>query len=145
MGEGGLCPGKVCPEGSLSRGSLSKGVSVQEDLCPGGSLSMGGLCPGGFLSRGVSVQEGLCRGGLCPRGLCPRGLCLGISVRGDLCPERSLSGRPPCTVTCGRYASYWNAFLFSLNFVAAQSEYWILYEAIWKLCSFRFRTNINEP
>ena len=48
-----------------------------------------------------------------------------VSVRGSL-SRRSLFGgegslsrrppgqRPPCTVTCGRYASYWNAFLFSL-------------------------------
>ena len=38
----------------------------------------------------------------------------GISVQGGLCPGGSLSGRPLCTVKCGQYASYWNAF-FSLN------------------------------
>ena len=80
------------------------GISVQgRGLCPGeGSLSRGGvsvqgrgLCPGeGFLSRGeVSVQGGgLCLGDLC-RGR-------GFSVQGD-----------PGKVMCGRYASYWNAFL----------------------------------
>ena len=49
---GGLCPGGLCP-----------GVSVQGDLCPGGSVSRG------FLSRGDS----LCPGGLCqgdPLQLC---------------------------------------------------------------------------
>ena len=53
----------------------------------GQSLSMrGSLSGGGSLSTGVSVQEG------------------GGSVWGD---------RDPNTVTSGRYASYWNAFLFS--------------------------------
>ena len=40
-------------------------------------------------------------------GLCP----------GGLCPGKFLSVRPPNTVTCGRYASYWNAFLFSFEFI----------------------------
>ena len=51
-----------------------------------GSLS-GGLCPVVSLSMGVSIQ--------------------GVSVWG------SLSWRPP-TVTRGRYASHWNAFLLLL-------------------------------
>ena len=38
-------------------------------------------------------------GDLCPGGLCPGG----VSVQGGL-----FQGPPP-TVTCGRYASYWNA------------------------------------
>ena len=68
------------------------------------SVHRGGLCPsmqhrshdqGGSLSGGVSVQGG---------GLCPRG---------------SPSGRPPLnTVTRGRYASYWNAFLLFFSLVA---------------------------
>ena len=70
----------LCREGR----SLSRDASVQGSLCPGGSMSKWGLCPGG---GGVFVQEG----GLCPRGLCP--------------------GRPPSTVKSGRFASYWNAFL----------------------------------
>ena len=67
------------------------------------------------------------------KGLCPEvgGLCLGV---GGLCPGvwvGSLSGggeslsrgvsvretpptETPRTVTCGQYASYWNAFLISL-------------------------------
>ena len=36
---------------------------------------------------------------------------MGISVKGDLCPGGLCQG-DPCTATCGRYASYWNAFLF---------------------------------
>ena len=78
----GLCPGGLCPGVSLSRG--------------------GGLCPG----VGVSVQgwESLSRGGLCLGGsLSSGGLCPGgVSVRET--PRR--------TITCGWYASYWNAFLF---------------------------------
>ena len=59
---------------------------LQVSVCLGGvSVSV----QGGSLSRGVSVQ----------RGLCPRG---------------SLLQTPPRTVTSGRYASYWNAFLFDL-------------------------------
>ena len=56
----------------------------------------------GFCPRGVSVLGG----GLCPGGcLCPE---QGVSVQGGmgLCQED-----PSCTVTCGRYASYWNTFL----------------------------------
>ena len=54
-GGGGVhCPGggRRCPGGYLSRG-----VSVREDLCPGGSLF------GGSLSKGVSVREDLCPAG----------------------------------------------------------------------------------
>ena len=66
-------------------------------LCPGG-VSVWGLCPG------VSVQEGsLSKGSLCPGGVSFQGesLSRGVSVR-----------ETPHTVTYGRYASYWNAFLF---------------------------------
>ena len=65
------------------------GVSVQGGLCPGGSRSRG-LCTGGW----VSVQ-----GGLSSRGSLSRGE--------GFCQEY-----PPCMVKSGRYASYWNAFLF---------------------------------
>ena len=90
--EGGLCPGGEagrCPEGvSGQGGSLSRwGVSVQvRSLCPGGrSLSRWG---GGSLSRWGEI--------LCPGG---------FSVQESLCQG------DPRRVTCGRYASYWNAFL----------------------------------
>ena len=90
----------LCPEGvSVKRGSLSGGVSVQGSLSREVSVQ-GCLCPereslssGGSLSRGVSVQ----------RGLCPEG----VSVQRGLCQG------DPHTVMCGRYASYWNAFLFN--------------------------------
>ena len=52
-----------------------------------GDLCPGGLCPGGSLSRGrVGVKGGLCPGGLCQIN--------------------------PHSINSGRYASYWNAFLF---------------------------------
>ena len=70
----------------------------------GGSLSRGDLCPWGSLSKGVSVQ---------------RISVQGISVKGSL--SRGVSVREtPRTVTSGRYASYWNAFLLLLEFVYFQ-------------------------
>ena len=79
------------------------GVSVQgRGLCPG----EGSLCPGeGSLSRGgVSVQgRGFCPGerSLSREGVSVWGISVGgVSVQGD-----------PGKVMCGRYASYWNAFL----------------------------------
>ena len=57
------------------------------------------LFMGESLSRGVSVQRG--------------SLSRGVSVWGSLSRET-----PHChTVTCGRYASYWNAFLLKVDFV----------------------------
>ena len=98
--------------GSLSRGSLSMGVSVHRVSVQGVSVQgisiQGGLCPGrgslsvslwGSLSRGYLSSESLSRGSL-SRGLCPR---RGVPVR-----------EIPRTVTCGWYASYWNAFLLKV-------------------------------
>ena len=72
---------------------FAKVMFSQVSVCP-----QGGLCPGG----GVPVQGGLCLG----RSLSGRPLSGGSLSRGDLCQA------DPRTVTCGRYASYWNAFLF---------------------------------
>ena len=55
-------------------------------LCPGGSLS------GGFLSGRPSWTE-----------------------RHTPDREKPSGQRPPCTVMGGRYASYWNAFLFPMH------------------------------
>ena len=57
----------------------------------------------GSMSRGVSVQGGLCPGGLSPG----ESLSRGTSVDRD----------PPGTVKSGRYASYWNAFLYNSKFL----------------------------
>ena len=94
----------LCPQGCLCSGGLCAG-----GLCLVGVSVQGVYVQGGSLSRLVSVQGGLCLGGLCPGDLCPQGdLCAGrVSVQGG----GSLSGRPPCMVKSGRYASYWNAFL----------------------------------
>ena len=118
-----VCPWGVSVRGSLSRGFLSRvlcpgrvsvpGVSAQRDLCPGG-LCPGGLCPGGVSVQGVSLQG------------------VGVSIQSGLCPGGSLSGRPsPHMVTCGRYVSYWNAFLHlrscftSLMSLGHMLKYWI--------------------
>ena len=103
-----VCEGNVFTDVCLSTwGSLFRG-----GFCPGG-LYPGGLCPGGPLSRGVSIQgKGLYPGegslsrervSVQGKGLCPGegSLSRGVSVR-----------ETPHTVTCGWYASYWNAFLF---------------------------------
>ena len=69
--------------------------------------------------QGDAAQEGLCPGGPCP-GVSVWGVSAkGISVQGDLCPggslsRGSLSWIPSVTVTCVRYASYWNALLVRL-------------------------------
>ena len=128
-----LCPGGSLSRGSLPRGSLSRGlcprrwlsrrVFVQGGLCSGGSLFKGGLCPGVVSVQGslcpwvVSVQEALSRGSL-SMGL---SLSRGISVQGlslfrgmSLSKEGLCHGDPP-TVMSRRYASFWNAFFFSLN------------------------------
>ena len=72
----------------------------------------------------VSVQGGLCLGGSLSREVSFQGVSvLGVSVQGGLCPGGSMSrgvsvwrevSVRPHTVTSGRYASYWNAFLFPL-------------------------------
>ena len=85
------------------KGASAQGVSVQRDLCPGGFLSSGVSVRGGFLSR-----EGFCPGRVSVQGW---------SLSGGLCPEGSLSGRSPDTVTCGWYTSYWNAYLFMKLFI----------------------------
>ena len=124
----GLCLSRggglgLCPGGSLSRGVSVPGGSLSRGLCPRGVSVQEGLCPGGSLSRG-SLSRGSLSGVLCPEGgICPRGgLCPGrgvyLQAGGSL--SRGVSVREtPHTVTSGRYASYWNAFLFRRNFTAA--------------------------
>ena len=72
---------------------------------PGGSAP-GGVCSEGLLSGVVCSQRGAwLGGGAGPRGFAPGG-CLvwgvGTTTRDYYC--------------CGRYASYWNAFLFTIIF-----------------------------
>ena len=79
---------------------LFTGVYVQRGI----SVHWGRLCPGLVsLSEGVSVW--------------------GVSVYREIFVHgASLSGRLPRTVTCGRYASYWNAFLFAISFDCVKSD-----------------------
>ena len=89
---GGLCPGR----------SLSAGLHPR-DLCLGGaltwgSLSRGGQCPGWLMSRIVSVQGDVFPGGLCQ------------GDHGDPPAQR------PPTIKSRRYAYYWNAFFFKIDF-----------------------------
>ena len=75
----------------------------------------------------VSVQEDLCLGGSLSRGsLSVRGLCLGGSLLGKPptrtpppYPSRGPPTRtpPPRTVKSGQYTSYWNAFLLNVIFL----------------------------
>ena len=65
----------------------------------------------------VSVQGVSVKGALCPGGLCPGGISVqGVSVQEVSVQGGSLSRRPPSMVTCGWYASYWNAFLLLFAF-----------------------------
>ena len=64
----------------------------------GGSPSGGFSIPGGAPSGGVSIWGGSPSGGFSIRG--------GLSIRS----------------MCGRYASYWNAFLLFFNSTAGMSE-----------------------
>ena len=83
---------------------FAKVLFSQVFICPQGRVFVqGGLCPGGLCPR-VSVQGGLCSGCLCPGGLCLWGLF----------PGGSPSGRTPVMVKSGRYAYYWNAFVFKV-------------------------------
>ena len=141
FGGGSLCPSMHHRSHNQACHCLGEQASVQGDFCPRRSLSRGGSekgspCLGGLCigvsAQGVSVWEGLCPGGSLSRGSLSGGLCLGVSVQGGLCLGGSLSlgslcrpslsrgslsggsGRPPRTVTSGRYAPDWNTFLFQV-------------------------------
>ena len=78
---------------------------------PGGCL-LPGVCvsgPGGVCSRQVSAPRGVSAPGVSAPGgcVCSRGSTRGVVPGGD----------PPDGYCCGRYASYWNAFLLSKSFL----------------------------
>ena len=81
-------------------------------VCPGGGAwSCGGFCSGGGAwSRGVPGLGGVCSGGHLVWGVVPGPG--GVSAPGGWggCPVET----PQDSYCCGRYASYWNAFLFDL-------------------------------
>ena len=109
---------RVCD--SVHRGVLSQHalqVVSQHALQRGGCLLPGGSALGGLPALGVCAPGGSAPGGPAPgrsaprgvpalaEGVCSQGRCLlwGVPALGGYC--------------CGRYASYWNAFLFCKMFV----------------------------
>ena len=101
----------VCPQGGLCMMLLPAWLTgpmfFPGDLCPGGSLSKGSL------SREVSVQ-GISVQGVSIQGACVQGVSVQGGLSGGVCQGEPPGQRPPCTMTRGPYASYWNAFLFVL-------------------------------
>ena len=97
---------------SIRGGSPSQGgFSIQGGSPSGGSPSGGVLHPGGFSIRGGSPSEGVLHpGGFSIWGGSPSG---GFSIWGASPSGGWLSIRS----MCGRYASYWNAFLFNNHFI----------------------------
>ena len=87
-GGGSSIQGDLHPRGSPSVGSLSRG-SLSSGSLSRGSLSRG-VSVWGSLSRGVSIQ-----GGLCPGGLCPGDLCMGDLFYGK---ERAVRILPECVL-----------------------------------------------
>ena len=89
------------------RNEVAKVMFLQACVCPQGRSD---LVPGrggeGVCSRGVSAPEGVCSAGAVCSGGCL--LCTEVAPpppgRDDYC--------------CGRYASYWNAFLYSFTLEA---------------------------
>ena len=103
----------VCPQGGVcSGGCLVPGV------CSGGVPGPGGRGvpgPGGVCSRGVPGLGGSTLGGSA------LGRCLVLG--GGVVSQDALRQTPPGrdSYCCGRYASYWNAFLF-LCAIASQKN-----------------------
>ena len=83
----------VCPQGG---GSALGGVSAPGEV---------GLLPGG---RGVPPLEGCLLGGVCSQG----GACLGGFAPGGSALGEGVVETPRDGYCYGRFASYWNAFLF---------------------------------
>ena len=123
-GGGGAIP--ACIAGGIAAciaGGIAACLAVGGSA-PGGS-ALGGLVGllGGLLLGGVCSQGGLFQGGACSGGSAPgvggvpdlRGVCLGVE-------------NPPGAdgYCCGRYASYWNAFLFRKIFA-----FWTNQAASW--------------
>ena len=95
---------------SLGQGYIFR--SVCQEFCLGGACSQEGVW-----SRGVPAPGGclLWEGRGCPGGLLggigPRGVSSGALIPGGSARGMPL-GDPPDGYCCGRYTSYWNAFLF---------------------------------
>ena len=106
----------VCPRGG--GGMRGRGVVMHgRGACVVGACLAGGMCGrGGMHGRGANVwQGGMCgRGHVWWGGVCGRG---GMHGRTHVCHTPL---PPTCDTTRygwsmrGRYASYWNAFLFQI-------------------------------
>ena len=115
---------------SLGQGNIF--TSVCHSFCPKGR----GLHPRGSASRGVSAS----RGSLHPGGLHPGGVCIqewsvfrGVSASGGGVCSQGGGQTPPHRIlsTRGRYASYWNAFLY------------LVYSLTFKICCHQYHPLIG--
>ena len=86
---------------------VAKVMFLQVSVCP-----QGGSGPGGVWSQeGVSGPRGVWSwGGVCSRDSLSTGEGVGIPAYTEATPP------PRDSHCCGRYASYWNAFLFEIVF-----------------------------
>ena len=94
VGEENLLP----PATKLGQGYIFTGVC--DSVHRGGVCSGGGRLPGGCLLQGGGLLPKGCL--LLGSGVCSQGVCL-------------VETAPRDGHCCGRYASYWNAFLFEKN------------------------------
>ena len=99
------------PQKKLREGNFFTGVC--DSVHRGGCLLLGGACSRGVWSRGVPAPGGLVWGVWSGGGACSGGSGLGGACSGGSGPGGVPGGDPPDSYCCGRYASYWNAFLFS--------------------------------
>ena len=97
--------------------SVHGGGEFTVPACITGRMTRWGLCPGEVSVQWGAFPGGLCLGGLCPGGPSPEGVFV---QKGGLCPGRVSVRETPNTVKSRRYASYWNAFLLSSNFVLTE-------------------------
>ena len=103
QGGRGLHQGGVCIQGGLHLGRFC--IPRWGGSASRGSTSREGLHPGG---RGVYIQAGSASGGSASRGSVSRG----SASRGVGQTALPTLGYYGMQSTSGRYASYWNAFLF---------------------------------
>ena len=117
---GSLHPEGVCLEGGVHPGESASGGGLHPGVCLQGGLPTGGSAYGGVVSiQGVCLQEGSAYGGSASGGLHRVG---GSASWGGVCIQEGWAKTPTymgyygIRSTRGRYASYWNAFLFKVIF-----------------------------